>query len=192
MFSTTKRRRGRVALLLVAIAAIAAVKKPTPHATAAAPPLIAQSAVALGMNADGPSQEAARAMQQVHLTACRAQVQKAMDFIFEGQAAKFIAQPLGPDADRWPTVFVIESADPAGGHTRLSTLMVAPGCAGMYEQVIYWSQPCAAIRRSVFAAYTGDRTLLRDVTVSDSGVALQVYLTAAGTGCLSVKKELFR
>jgi hypothetical protein len=115
-----------------------------------------------------------------------------MDFIFEGQAAKFIAQPLGLDADRWPTVFVIESADPAGGHTRLSTLMVSPNCAGMYEQVIYWVQPCKVIKSTVFAAYVGEHAMLRDVTVSESGPALQVYLSPAGRGCLSVKKELFR
>ncbi|HEY5107395.1 MAG TPA: hypothetical protein VII73_11595, partial [Caulobacteraceae bacterium] len=171
----------------------AAPKRAAPSAAAApAPPLIAQSSVALGMNADGPSQEAARAMNQMHLTVCRAQVQKALDFIFEGQPAKFIAQPLGPDSDRWPTVFVIESGDPAGGHSRLSTLMVSPNCAGMYEQVIYWNAPCTTIKATVFAAYGGEHRMLRDVAVSESGPALQIYLTTAGAGCLSVKKELFR
>ncbi len=160
--------------------------------SATAPPLIAQSAVALSMNADGPAQEAARAMNQMHLTVCRAQAQKALDFIFEGQPAKFIAQPLGPDSDRWPTVFVIEGADPAGGHNRLSTLMISPDCAGMYEQVIYWNAPCSTIKATVFGSYTGEHRMLRDVAVSESGPALQVYLTSAGAGCLSVKKELFR
>jgi hypothetical protein len=144
------------------------------------------------MTDNGPNQELLVAMQQMHLTTCAERVQQAMNFLFDGQPAKFVAQPLGPDSDRWPTVFVIESADPAGGHTRLSTLTVAPDCAGQYEQVIYWSQPCAAVKASVFAKFTGEHPLMREVNVSDDGPALQVYLTPAGPGCVSVKKELFR
>jgi hypothetical protein len=128
----------------------------------------------------------------MHLTACAATVQQATSFLFEGQDANFIAQPLGPDSDRWPTVFVIESGDPAGGHTRFATLMIAPNCSGMYEQTIYWPQPCSQVKATVFPKYTGEHQLLSQVQVSDSGPALQVYLTPAGAGCISIKKELFR
>jgi hypothetical protein len=159
---------------------------------AAAPPHAADAAVARGMSEASPSQQVARALQQMHLTACAAAVQQATDFLFEGQDASFTAQPLGPDADRWPTVFVIESADPAGGHSRFATLMVSPNCSGMYEQVIYWPQPCGVVKSTVFAKYTGEHVLLSEVHVSDAGPALQVYLTPAGTGCVSIKKELFR
>jgi hypothetical protein len=161
-------------------------------------PARAEAATADGSNASaamrdtGPDQEVLAAMQQMHLTACAQRVQQAMSFLFDGQPAKFVAQPLGPDSDRWPTVFVIESADPAGAHTRLSTLTIAPDCAGQYEQVIYWSEPCSAIKSSVFAKFTGEHVLLRDVRASDDGPALQLYLTPAGSGCVSVKKELFR
>ena len=150
------------------------------------------SSAAEGMTTNSPGQEVLLAMQQMHLTACAQRVQQAMNFLFEGQPARFVAQPLGPDSDRWPTVFVVESADPAGGHTRLSTLTISPGCAGMYEQVIYWSEPCAAVKSSVCGKFAGEHVMLRDVKVSDDGPALQVYLTPAGAGCVSVKKELFR
>ena len=70
--------------------------------------------------------------------------------------------------------------------------MIAPNCSGMYEQVVYWSQPCDVIKATIFAKFTGEHLLLRDVKVSDSGPALELYLTPAGTGCVSVKKELFR
>jgi hypothetical protein len=119
-------------------------------------------------------------------------VQQAMGFLFEGGTAHFIAQPLGQDSDRWPAVFVVESAPPNSGHTHLSTLMIAPNCSGMYEQVVYWSQPCDSVKSTVFAKYTGTHVLLKDVQVSSAGPALEVYLTPAGSGCISVKKELFR
>jgi hypothetical protein len=165
---------------------------PPARAAPAAAPRAADAALSLGMSDNTPGRQVAVAMQQMHLTVCAAAVQRATDFIFEGQPATFIAQPFGPDGDRWPTVFVIESGDPAGGHTRLSTLMVAPNCSGMYEQIIYWSQPCATIKSTIFAKFTGEHPLMREVKVSDAGPGLQLYLTSAGPGCISVKKELFR
>ena len=189
------RTTGRVAA--AALACTAAILGPLSavHAESArraeAPP--ADAAVSSGMNdAANPSHELMLDLQQMHLTNCAVAVEQAMTFLFEGQQVHFIAQPLGPDSDRWPSVFVVESPPPAGGHTHLSTLMIAPNCSGMYEQVIYWSQPCDVVKATVFAKYTGEHVLTRDVKVSDSGPALEVYLSSAGTGCVSVKKELFR
>jgi hypothetical protein len=156
-----------------------------------APP--ADAAVSSGMNdASNPSHELLLDLQQMHLTNCAASVQQAMTFLFEGSQAHFIAQPLGPDSDRWPAVFTVESVPPGGGHTHLSTLMIAANCSGMYQQVIYWSQPCDVVKSTVFAKFTGEHVLSRDVKVSDSGPAIELYLTPAGAGCVSVKKELFR
>jgi hypothetical protein len=152
----------------------------------------ASAAVARGMGDTNPSQQVLQALSAMHLTACAGTVQQATNFLFEGQDANFVAQPLGPDADRWPTVFVVESADPTGsGHNRFATLVVSPNCSGMYEQTIYWPQPCALVKSTVFAKFTGEHVLLSDVKVSDSGPALQVFLMPAGAGCVSVKKELF-
>jgi len=153
----------------------------------------ADAAVSSGMNdAANPSHELLLDLQQMHLTNCAASVQQAMSFLFEGPQAHFIAQPLGPDSDRWPAVFVVESTPPGGGHSHLATLMIAPNCSGMYEQVIYWSQPCDLVKSTIFAKFTGEHVLTRDVKVSDSGPAIELYLTPAGSGCVSVKKELFR
>jgi hypothetical protein len=181
-----------VAMGLSISGALAQTAKAPPRPAVEGPLREADSAVARGMGDNSPAHQVTLALQQMHLTACAASVQQATNFLFEGQDANFIAQPLGPDSDRWPTVFVIESADPAGGHTRFSTLMVTPNCSGMYEQVIYWSEPCSTVKATVFAKFTGEHPLLKDVKVSDAGPALQVYLTPAGAGCLSVKKELFR
>jgi hypothetical protein len=144
-----------------------------------------------GLAADTPSLQVAEAMQRMHLTACAPGVQRAMDFLFEGQPASFIAQPLGSDSDRWPAVFVIESAGPAGTPTRFSTLMVTPNCAGMYQQEIYWSKPCDVIKATIFPNFHGEHVLRREIRVSDAGPSLQVYLAPAGAGCVSIKKELF-
>jgi hypothetical protein len=190
----TKRRidRAIAAAMIGVFAALAPLASADAQAARRADAPSADTAVAGGMNdSANPSHELLLDLQQMHLTNCAISVQRAMAFLFEGQPAHFIAQPLGPDSDRWPAVFVVESAPP-GGHTHLSTLMIAPNCSGMYEQVIYWSQPCDTVKSTVFAKFTGEHVLTRDVKVSDSGPALEVYLSSAGTGCLSVKKELFR
>jgi hypothetical protein len=183
---------------LLAAPAKPAPVKPAPAKPGAASPASAgprggaDPALARGMTDQSPAQQVAQALQAMHLTACAGAVQQATTFLFENQEANFVAQPLGPDSDRWPTVFVMESDDPTGGgHTRFATLMITPNCSGMYEQTIYWPQPCASVKATVFPKFTGEHVLYKDVKVSDSGPALQVYLTPAGPGCISIKKELF-
>jgi hypothetical protein len=147
----------------------------------------------MGGQVQTPSQRLASALAQIGLTACAAAAQHAADFLFEDGDANFTVQPLGPDANRWPTVIVIEGAHQAMGRTRLSTLTVSPGptCSGFYEQVIWWDMPCDRLKTSVFAAFGAPRALLRNVLVSELNPGLQLYLTPAGPGCTSVKKELF-
>ena len=52
--------------------------------------------------------------------------------------------------------------------------------------------PCDRLKATVFANFAAERTLMRDVRISELNPGLQLYLTPAGTGCISVKKELFR
>jgi hypothetical protein len=147
------------------------------------------------MSAAGPSAEdrLADALRQIGMTECAASVQRAAHFLFEDGEVNFTVQPLGPDANRWPTVIVIEGAHAAAGRTRFSTLTVAPGpgCSGLYEQVIAWPTPCAELKATTFAAYANPKIILRDVQVSELNPGLQVYLMPSGSGCVSIKKELF-
>ena len=119
-------------------------------------------------------------------------------FLFDGAHAQFVVQPLGPDANRWPTVVTAESSHAGVGpkaaeQTRLTTLIVAPAgsCSGLYNQVIYWPEPCPGLKARLFASYTNERPLLARVRQSEANPGLQLYLMPAGTtGCVSIKKEL--
>ncbi len=184
---------GAAAALACALQAHSAPARGRPAPPAGTP--TPAGAVAEGMSTAGgaPSQRLAAAMSQIHLTVCAQTIHQAAEFLFEGQPANFTLQPLGPDPDRWPVVVTMESAHPTLGRTRLSTIIAAPGptCAGMYEQTIYWAQPCAELKRTTFAAFQSAHVLLRDVQVSEANAALQLYLMPGGPGCVSVKKELF-
>ena len=165
--------------------------------SAAAPPV----GVAGGFRPTaGPMARLTSALASIRLTSCASVFAQAGAFIFENGDANFTVQPLGPDANRWPTVVTIESshAPPAGSaakgpQTRLTTLLVAPAgtCSGLYSQVIYWPETCASLKTRVFADYKAEHLLLGKVMVSEANPGLQLYLTPAGAaGCVSVKKEL--
>jgi hypothetical protein len=185
-------RTGLGATLALALAAGPALAQ-RPHAPLPPPAGAGGVAGGMGAQAQTPSRRLAAAFAQIGLTACAAAAQRAADFLFEDGEANFTVQPLGPDANRWPTVVVIEGAHPTMGRTRFSTLTVTPGptCSGFYEQVIWWDMPCDKLKASVFSAFNASRVILRNVQVSEVSPALQLYLTPAGAGCTSVKKELF-
>ena len=145
-----------------------------------------------------PMQRLNAALAQLHLTTCATVFQQAGAFIFENGEANFTVQPLGPDANRWPTAVTIETRHPPTAttkapQTRLTTLLVAPAgtCSGLYEQVIYWPESCASVKSRVFSGYGPEKPLLARVMQSEANPGLQLYLTPAGpAGCVSVKKEL--
>lgn len=132
-------------------------------------------------------------IKQLNISTCGPVISQAGAFLFDQGDAQFIMQPLGPDNNRWPMVMTAESSHGPTKQTRLSTLVIAPAgsCSGLYQQVIYWPENCAAIKAKIFADFKGDKQLLRNVMVSEANPGLQLYLMPAGaTGCVSVKKEL--
>lgn len=147
----------------------------------------------IGSMPGSTEQRLADALTSIGMTRCTTRAVQVGRFLMEGSDANFTVQPLGPNGDMWPTVITMESSHATNGATRLSMISVSPNCAGFYQQTIYWNQPCAVLRSGTFAAFTGTRRLLSDVTVSELDFATQLYLMPAGPqGCVSVKKELFR
>ena len=152
--------------------------------------------VAQGMSTGASSAEDRldAALHQIGMTQCSGVVSRAARFLFEDGEANFTVQPLGPDANRWPTVIMIEGSHKAAGATRLTSLTVSPGaagCAGFYEQVISWPTPCDQLKATTFASFQNPKVILRNVKVSELGPGLQLYLMPSSAGCVSVKKELF-
>lgn len=183
-------RRG--ARMVAAMFALAAIAGPA----TSAPPV---PGVAGGFRTSGgtPIQRLNAALAQIRMSTCASVFQQAGAFVFETGEANFTVQPLGPDVNRWPTVVTIESSHAATAasktpQTRLTTLVIAPAgtCSGLYTQVIYWPEACAALKARVFTGFGPEKPLLAKVMQSEANPGLQLYLTAAGPGCISVKKEL--
>lgn len=194
---------GRVAPVIAAFAmlassvAVAQSASRTPQSgVSPAPGISSGVSGAMGSAPPSPADLLAQSLAQIGLTNCAGAVQRAAAFLFEDGAAAFTVQPLGPNANIWPTVISIESAHPPSGQTRFSTVTIAPGqsCAGFYEQVIVWPVRCDELGRTVFSGFTATRKLLNQVQVSELNAGLQLYLMPhqGGRGCTSIKRELFR
>ena len=132
-------------------------------------------------------------LKSINLATCAPVFSQAAAFLFDRGDVQFVIQPLGPDANRWPTVVTSEGINGDKPQTRLTTLIVAPAgsCSGLYQQVIYWPESCASVKTRVFADFKAEKLFLRNVRVSEANPGLQLYLMPAGAaGCVSVKKEL--
>ncbi|MCX5849050.1 MAG: hypothetical protein NTW65_06335 [Deltaproteobacteria bacterium] len=72
---------------------------------------------------------------------------------------------------------------------------VVPGqanyCGGMYETVAYWPQKCAEVAEKQFGKFKKAGALSKNIGVRDGG-STKVFLMPAGTGCVSIKKEIVR
>lgn len=82
-----------------------------------------------------------------------------------------------------------------GGSTSLVSASFAPGtgsadCSGTYDAITYWSASCAQVANSNFNAFKAARPLLKSVSMLDGGQFAKVFLMPAGSGCISIKKEM--
>lgn len=135
------------------------------------------------------------AIRQINISTCAPTISEAAGFLFDRGDVQFVVQPLGPDANRWPTVVTSEGTHGEAKQTRLTSLVVAPAgsCSGIYQQIIYWAESCNTVKQRVFTEFKGEKIFARNVRVSEVNPGLQLYLMPAGTnGCVSIKKELIR
>ena len=68
----------------------------------------------------------------------------------------------------------------------------ANGCGGMYETVVYWPQKCDVVANKNFGALKKIGALYKTIYVRDGGVSTKIFLIPAGTGCVSIKKEVIQ
>jgi hypothetical protein len=91
-------------------------------------------------------------------------------------------------------MLTLESSHATLGTTRYATVVVVPSesCSGYYEQSIFWPTACASVKATNFANFPQSRPLLRNIQASAASPSVSLLLMPAGTGCVSMKKEIFR
>ncbi len=192
---------GRVVQVVVACAAAGSVwAQSSAGATAprGAPPAAAAAAATSPGPVQGSTNPIRQAAEQRGYAACGPRVEQVTNFLGFGPAAgAFLMAPAAPsgsgggDQRLLPLVMEI----PFGPTSAIVTasFAVSPasgGCGATYDAIVYWPQSCEVVIASQFASLRRLGMLRRDVLLLDGGPATKVFLMGAGTGCLSVKKEI--
>ena len=64
------------------------------------------------------------------------------------------------------------------------------GCDAMYQTVTHWTDTCDEVARVAFPSFKKTGALRQYIAVLDGGPSAKVFLMPAGTGCVSIKKEV--
>ena len=89
---------------------------------------------------------------------------------------------------------VLEVQGQVGGPSFISASF-SPGinngeCSGTYDAVTYWPTACNQVATTNFSAFKPTQPLSKTVFTLDGGPLVKVFLMPAGTGCVSIKKEV--
>lgn len=68
----------------------------------------------------------------------------------------------------------------------------ANGCGGMYETVVYWPKRCTEVAENNFGALKKIGVLSKNINILYAGESTKIFLMPAGTGCVTIKKEIVR
>ncbi len=63
-------------------------------------------------------------------------------------------------------------------------------CGGVYELVSYWANSCEDVATKAYSTFKRMTPLRQAIISLDGGATVRVFLMPAGTGCVSIKKEL--
>ncbi len=98
--------------------------------------------------------------------------------------------PNAPDQRLIPVAMEIQTESGSAYVSAQFAPNQANGCGAAYDAVVYWPQKCDAVAGKQFAALKKVGQMKKDITVLDGGIATKVFLMPAGSGCVSIKKEV--
>lgn len=131
---------------------------------------------------------------QLGALSCAARIHQVTSFLAvpgEVQAAGTLQQIPAPADRRLLTLSL--SLQPTKGQPAYASAWFAPnqagGCESSYETVVYWPKGCPEVARTEFSN-TGMAPDVGVLSVRVIGARARVFLLPAGSGCVSIKKEL--
>jgi hypothetical protein len=64
------------------------------------------------------------------------------------------------------------------------------GCSASYDLVKYWSESCKDVATRVYPQFGNPVILKKRVAILGTEPNIRIFLMPAGTGCVSIKKEI--
>ena len=131
------------------------------------------------------------ALQQGMLN-CVGRINQVAHYVGFGAQGGAVLMAPGDHLDQRLTSYSMEL--PSVGQTAYVSATFAPGqvngCGAVYEAVVYWKQACESLMGKEYAALKRVGQLKSSIAVLDAGSTSKVFLMPAGSGCLSIKKEI--
>lgn len=125
--------------------------------------------------------------------ACASRVNQVTNFLSSGSPnGAFLFAPTAP-ADQRLTSVSMEIANKDAPVAYASASFApnqANGCGAVYEAVVYWPQSCDVVAAKQFGNTKKGRVLLKSVQALELEGATRIFLMPAGSGCVSIKKEV--
>ncbi len=88
----------------------------------------------------------------------------------------------------------LEIASPASSASSYASAEFSPeasgGCSASYQAIAYWPTNCAELAKTTFADNPPVGLLKRNIKVLELNKLGRVFLMPAGSGCVSIKREL--
>ena len=104
--------------------------------------------------------------------------------------ALLMTPPAQPDQRLIPLAMEVPNKPGAAYVSASFAPNQANGCGATYDAVVYWPDKCDAVAAKQFAGLKKIGQLKTAIDVLDGGVATKVFLMPAGSGCVSIKKEV--
>ncbi len=162
-----------------------------PAAAAAAP--VSTSAVSQAGVSSRPHPVTLAAAQQGVL-ACSGRINQVVNFLgLDDKSGAMLMLPPAQQDQRFAAL-ALEMPSPSTGNSAYVSATFAPnqanGCGAGYEAVAFWPKGCEEVGRQTFGALKILGKLKKDIAVLDGGPQIKVFLLPAGSGCVSIKREV--
>jgi hypothetical protein len=196
-----KTRHLRVQILMVTFAVLAfgltnvlsalgADERSTPAKAQAQPP--ASQPAAPGVN--GITQIAVKS----GCLSCTSRINQVANFLTagsQGVGGYFFIPSIDPDQTLVSVSLEIEPPSPPSSVVYASASFApnqANGCGALYETVVYWPQACNEVANQHYSTLKRTGVLTKSILILEGVPSTRIFLMPAGTGCISIKKELVK
>lgn len=133
----------------------------------------------------------ARGAAQSGVRRCLPRVDQVVSFLSAGSQTGAMIFAAPADADNRLASVGLEALG-SNGLSYIDTGFApnVTGCDAMYQTVTYWTDNCNEVARVAFPNFKSANHIRQFIAVLDGGPSAKVFLMPAGTGCVSIKKEV--
>ena len=181
----------KITILNLTLAAIFCLASLTAVAVAAEKQKPAQASAPKSV----PANSITQAAMKTGVKSCAGRINQVTNFLAAGvkDAGYMMFYPKN-NPDQQMTSVSMEL--PLKDNMAYASASFAPGqtnyCGGMYETVVYWPNKCSEVAEKNFGTFKKGGALSKKIYIRDGGESIKVFLMPAGTGCVSIKKEIVR